>query len=216
MRVKKVFRFLTLCLCGTSLLLGRCPGGEPDEPPPYVPEFALEGGFFKSGGDDPPSPPHYCAFSSDKTEFDLDDVTLTFYFGHGYNNLIGSEPLFAKSIFVGISDKSNLKIFHMLYSHEFFTNHYIVTQNKDNYYKLAYNHSEIITLPREYFSKDKGSINFWFNLFATEINITEYDSLYDAMNAANSHSDAFSGGGGIWIYYQVDGDKVTLSDKEFK
>ena len=53
----------------------------------------LEAGFYYTsiGNDDAPYPMFRCAYKSDKTEFDINDVTLTFYYGGLYSLYLQEE-----------------------------------------------------------------------------------------------------------------------------
>ena len=231
MRIKKLLRTLALALCGVSLAwTGGCLGcgGQTDDPYTQKPEFALESGFYDSTSYDE----YFVAYSSDKTEFDLDDVTLTFYYG--YVNEAGFHPensgidvifcYFNGDVGIGGGEATRKEYFTVLtaiFPEEFYTSEYQVTCNKNG--RLSFNKSCVLTIPRKFFCKEKGHLSFslmaiGISRFADRDELLrpdKYDTLYDFFRAACDNWGSFYSENAN-IYYRMVGDRVILSDKEFK
>jgi len=160
-------------------LAGGCQGcGGQEGQDEYKPEFALEGGFY-SGilGDGGIYFPFFNAYSSDKTKFDLDDVTLTYHYGHDMRGDIGiimtdidpklDVSRLAKTIFFGAYASQSKKplIFHVLSAEEFFTDEYrsLTTESGRRIYPKAME----IKIPQEIFVSEKGYIHFWIDAIRT-------------------------------------------------
>jgi len=130
------------------------------------PEWALESGFDdKWTNGNPPKSPYQCAYRSDKTEFDLDDVTLTFFYGnirvtagtsYAGNNFysFNREELIEKTSHIEVywSQSGEDTIIKTISPEEFFSDEYA---RKGEGREGMYNHSEVLTIPRELFEIPK-------------------------------------------------------------
>ncbi len=156
--------------------------------------------------------PGKSAYKSNKTEFDIDDVTLTFYYGESFSlKTDGSIHTDVATMTVPHFDLYfyNDEGVEYLIRHveeEWTSIKYHVERtyieyekNGEKHTKLRYdfNHSEDITIPKELFTKEEGHIVF-------RTSTTHYPGKL------------IMGGSLATIFYQRDGDKVILSSKEFK
>ena len=156
----------------------------------------IEGGFGKSDEKSVFS----CAYKSDKNTFDINDVTLTFYYGHHLsagNMAYYSYPNFE----LYFCNDDNLEVLVKRIEDEFVSEKYHAYYGKGvNFLKsnIQYNHFETLTIPKELFTKDDGII--YFCIYGTN------------MNDDNQELDIITSRG---IYYKKDGNKIVLSDEEF-
>ncbi len=123
----------------------------------------LEFGFIGTGG---LSRIEIAAYKCDKNTFNIDDVTITFYYGFVFSQPddkaleIASYPDGFDICFV--DEKGNI----MLYRHSdenFISERYKIktTYNEnDNSLKYEFNHSEKITIPKEMFINESGMVRF--------------------------------------------------------
>ena len=139
-----------------------------------------------------------CAYRSDKTEFNINDVTLTFYYGGFFEYSIDIErrdrfsyPTFELSFYDEESDKRILirKVEENLVSDK-----YRAYVTNTNFFTrvISYNHSEEITIPKELFNKDFGIIYF---------------CIYGANVRENAEVRRITS---AQISYKKDGDTITL------
>ena len=163
----------------------------------------LESGF-KPSDDACEIPLFYCAYRSDKTEFDIDDVTLDFYYGGYYSNL-GIEydlQLYNFPTFEICFTTDNLnticlvkQVEENLVSEKYRCNR--IYDDDWNFIELKFNHSESITIPREIFTKNEGVI--YFTIYSQNA------------NATNPRVQAIAGKA---IFYKVIEGKVILSSRQ--
>lgn len=132
--------------------------------------IGLEKGLKFNVPDDPsevpPSPPaRYCAYKSNKTEFDMDDVTLFFFFGGYYKSGVEYEikhssfPTF--ELYFG--DDYGRKFLVKQIEENFVSQKYScdVIYDQNHYItEIVFNHSEKITIPKEIFTEETGKIYF--------------------------------------------------------
>ncbi len=164
----------------------------------------LESGFEPSRGGCIPSSGYHCAYKSDKREFDINDVTLDFYFGaEGADK---SEPPLEHEGIIPILElyfeTDTQEQYLIRKSDEYFVSKkysctVVYDKNRQNG-KVEYNHSETITVPKELFTKNSGKIAFV--VFSTDI-----DNRVPKTKCMTT----------IAVFYKVNGDKVILSDKSF-
>ena len=172
----------------------------------------LEAGFKSTASDE--SNPFQCAYKSDKTKFDIDDVTLDFYYGVLFihiENIIEtySYPIFEVFFDNDDGDKHIIKRVEENFVSEKYRWEYDLDEfdyDELDYGKFdhieptkKFNHSESITIPKKLFSRDSGII--WF--------------VISGANVAEDETE-FQSFAWISIYYKVTGEKVILSDQEFK
>ena len=141
---------------------------------------------------------YFCAYKSDKREFDINDVTLIFYYGCTKGITCPSFKLYFENkngdiyLIKEVRDpnpddyKVNLEYKETLFF---------------NTYEKVFNYSESITIPKELFVNDSGVI--LFNVAITWsiddlINESEWDNITRAA-----------------IYYKVKDNTVILSEKSF-
>lgn len=163
----------------------------------------LENGF-KHSSTDAETPTLYCAYKSDKTEFDIDNVTLFFYYGGYYYQGIEYElenihdfPYFE----LYFTDDDGVKYFVKRVEENFVSEKYrcdIVRD--DNWYitEVKFNHSESITIPPEVFKKDTGKI--YFSVYST--NLRENNAQEKCIAS-------------IYIFYKNSNGKIVLSSQQF-
>lgn len=171
-------------------------------------------GFGYYSGDGCESPPGYAAFSSDKDSFDINDVTLTFYYGDSYSSGVEADLSFRSyPIFdvyfthfnQGKYDKYLVKHVEENFVSEkyrcFLTHDYIYAIYYGGYVldivDVQYNHSEEFTIPKEVFIKESGVIFFRVK----GDNVRDNDPRMEHM-------------AGIDIYYKIVDGRVILSDRE--
>ena len=164
----------------------------------------LESGFEASNGEEINF--FQAAYKSDKIIFDIEDVTLTFYYGGFYYS--GAEDV-RESIY-------NIPSFDMYFTDDYDNKILMKTVEEnlvsDKYnYELIYgnfwrrsefifNHSEFITIPKEMFKEDRGVI--YFSIMGT--NILEPNPTYEWI------------AGEPICYKKICSDKIILSSKPFK
>lgn len=163
----------------------------------------LESGFNPSD-DACEIPLFHCAYRSNKTEFDIDDVTLDFYYGGDYSNL-GIEydlqqhnfPVFEIYFKNETHDRCFVKRVEENLVSEKYRCKFIYDDNR-NAIEIIFNHSESITIPREIFTENEGVI--YFTIYSQNVNYT------------NSSVEFITGKA---IFYKVIEGKVVLSSQEF-
>lgn len=152
----------------------------------------LRGGFDSDGGCE--SPIIKTAFECDKRVFDIDDVTLTFYYGHGFGT---NEAILEHYRGAGV-DYPNFDLYFeteddsYLIRHvdeNFITAKYGCNKLSNGYFVLDY--SEIITIPKDLFTKEKGCVTFRISGF----------------NSSRQEDELLSS---IGLYYVKNDDTVTL------
>jgi len=178
------------------------------------PEWALESGFDdKWTNGNPPVFPFQCAYRSDKTEFDLDDVTLTFFYGNirvtagtsytGEFNFIDREELIERTSHIEVywSQSGEKTIIKTIPPEEFFSDGYVLAGTENG--KFIYTHSEVLTIPREIFEDSVNKIALGIRQVHTE----EYRILANKTFGFNE---------GVAVHYKITGNTVKLSAKAFK
>ena len=170
----------------------------------------LESGF--KPGSSAPGPSHFAAYRSDKTEFDIDDVTLDFYYGGYYPSGIEFTKTHAQNYPVFevyfVDDADGSKYFIKRVEENFVSEKYSCELLRDeNWYitEIKFNHSETITIPKEIFTKESGKIYFQIH----GVNVHEQEQ--EPEKEPKVHCIVSN-----YIFYKVTEGKVILSDKEFK
>ena len=113
-----------------------------------------------------PQPSESCIIKTDKSEFDIDDVTLTFCFGFRFNGEIDlSQGLNVPEFDVYFADVYNEPLYLIRHSTEnFMSEKYRITEILDeqdhHLIETVYNHSETVTIPAELFTKQQGALMF--------------------------------------------------------
>ncbi len=160
----------------------------------------------------------YCTYKSDKTVFDIDDVTLDFYYSNKVMNQVGD----LKFLPGFVENAMSIPYFELFFVDEE-ENKYLIKRVEENFISekyiskvtfeddlvenvfrptdIKYNHSEAITIPKELFKKDKGVIKFEIR----GLNIHFSDEIKSLRNIDYITS--------LDIAYKVEGDKVILISK---
>ena len=203
MKARKIFSGLLCFMLALLLLLSGCeqPAQNPDGDASSD-DVGLEYGFDSGAGCE--SPPYECAYRSPKAVFDIDDVTLEFFFGGHYPpNVeaflkVESIPSFE----VCFIDEQGKKIVVQRVDENFVSEKYKCTWMYDenwNFIETAFNHSETLTVPKEIFLKETGSFSFQIRKpFAIEPDFSKQRIM------------------GTRIFYKTTGNTVTLSRTPFE
>ena len=159
----------------------------------------LKVGFEYSGDE---SPAFIAAYESDTRVFDIDDVTLTFYYGHifgkteeeveHYRNHGVNYPSFD----LYFEDENGTRYLIRHIDENFVSTKYHCTWVVDDSWNITdidYNYSETITMLKELFVKEKGWISF--SIYGTNVN--SFERQEERIT-------------GVSIYYIKSGDLVTL------
>ena len=161
---------------------------------------SLESGFYAyydCGG----SPAFHCAYKSDKTEFDIDNVTLDFYYGVEYlfTEEDERETIDIPSFDLYFTDwKGTKRIFIRHVEENLISEKYRCHIAWDEDSKITYNHCETHTIPREMFTGESDFI--YFAVFGTDVR--EYEPEYRCRMSAT-------------MYYKVIDERVVLSPIPF-
>ena len=138
----------------------------------------------------------HCSYEIDKEEYDINCVTLLFFYGVGLGEDINIEletsvnyPVFE----LYFMNDENTSILAKHVEENLISEKYGFTYGPNN--KELYNHSEEFTIPKELFTKENGII--WFYLYGA--NILESGSPKAKIITS------------IAIYYTKNGDSITLS-----
>ena len=167
-------------------------------------DAGLEVGFKSTaGGCEMPN--YASAYRSSKTEFDIDDVNLEFYYGGYYmvgaeNHLVGSENIPSFELY--FVDQRGKEILVKSVEENFVSEKYRCTCVYDenrNFIETAFNHSETLTVPKEVFLKETGY--FYFSI---------QRPFSDEPDATKQHIT------GRCIHYKKVDGTVTLSDQPFE
>ena len=163
----------------------------------------LESGFNNEGNSCAMSHFH-CAYKSEKNEFEIDDVTLEFFygrqhtFGAEYALETGGYDIPTFDLYFKEDGGEKILIKHV--EENFISDKYNIDFDYHGNNPTKYYFSETLTIPEQLFSKERGMI--WFEIYGT--NIKEGD---------NAKYKAFAG---VYLFYKKDNGKVILSNKEFK
>lgn len=152
----------------------------------------IEAGFEGAGKD--MAPLFACAYRSDKSKFEIDDVTLTFYYGGAFETNVERDRI----------ERFSYPTFEIYFVNDEET-HILVKRVEENLVsekyrtwigrgsKRFFNHSEEFTIPKELFTKESGMICFY---------------IYGNDVLKNDGPEIICS---IEIYYNNDDNKITLS-----
>lgn len=145
-------------------------------------------------------PPNFFRWESEKSEFDIDDVTLRIYYG----TISVNSDFPYESFDLAFANEENDFIFIRHQDECFNSEKYRVTVTYEEDEKgciyisnISYNYSEMLTIPEKLFSKDSGVIIF--ALFGTQSNVPEPE--YGIMN------------GSLAIDYKKINGKIRLTER---
>ena len=153
-----------------------------------------------------------CAYKSEKNEFEIDDVTLEFFYGGKYILIAEGEYIYGAEYIrekcghdiptfdVYFKEDGGEKILIKHVEENLISDKYNVDIDPYGNNPPKYSFSETLTIPEQLFSKESGMI--YFMISGT--------NKWDGDNAKNR---AFTW---TYIYYKKDNGKVILSNKEFK
>ena len=148
---------------------------------------------------------YICAYESDKTEFDINNVTLEFSYGMYFFGSVEwelehcSQRFAYHDIYIESCQKNGDKTLIKRAEEDFISEKYRVTKVYDennNFVRWDFNCSEMITIPKEVFSKDKDHLVFRiYGEALVDDGIPSYRLLSSE----------------VGIAYKVKGDKVILA-----
>ena len=143
---------------------------------------------------------NFVDYRVDKTEYDIDDVTLEFFFGCASYDLqkysTYEEWFYIYFTHVGEGIEIVKKVEESIYSEKYAVERIYDLEN----YKILgeiYSHSEMITIPKEIFVTDKGVIKFQIK--------TERKNFPETKK--------IRGVATIFVKYKIEGDKVVILTK---
>lgn len=161
----------------------------------------IESGFSISNSE--PSPMITCAVKSEKNAFDINDVTLTFYYGGDFPENLefhienGDHYPTFRTCFKN-DDGDVYEIKHV--QEEFVSEKYRIETEKKLFVNIKkYNFSEVLTIPKDLFTKDTGYVAFFIEGQNTNERLPE-----EFVRIASTQR----------IYYKVEKDTVYLSTKK--
>ena len=165
--------------------------------------IGIDSGFITSNGEEINF--FQAAYRSDKTIFDIEDVTLTFYYGGDYDNDIEDirENIYnIPSFDIYFTDEYGNEILVKTVEENFVSDKYNLDVIYGNWYRteFIFNHSESITIPKEMFTEESGVI--YFSIKGT--NILEPNPTYGWI------------AGEAIFYKKICCDKIFLSGKPFR
>ena len=174
--------------------------------------LGLEGDFksISFGWSNTESNPYHCTYKTEKTEFDIDDVSIDLYYGGDYydvqfndeyGSIIPSFYIYVAGNWDGKNQKFNNEHLIKHVEEPFISEKYDCEIIRKQFLfwhttEIIYNHCETITIPRELFIENSGVIN---------INIRGTDSRGNIVKIT-----------GTCFYYKVVGEKVLIAKNSFK
>lgn len=204
-RIRRIHRVLLILIIVSLFVTGceqlgiKIPGRDKD-----TVSSGVESGFKPSSSDE--MNPFHCAYKSDKTEFDINDVTLDFYYGVSYyesaeyfRENIWDIPYFEVSFTTDDNKKFVVKRVEENLVSEKYRCEYIRDENL-KIIEIKYNYCETLTIPAEIFTEESGVIYFGFRGDNIRVQDPEHREI----------------GGGKAIFYKVKDGKVILSSKRFE
>lgn len=124
----------------------------------------LEYGFYYSNN--APLPSDFCAYKSDTNEFEMDNVSLTFFYGGLFASDINQELENVRNIpefDVYFGDADNEPVYTIAHSNENYVSEKYrcdIITDESQLVKIGFTHSEVITIPKSLFSEEQGVIRF--------------------------------------------------------
>ncbi len=212
MKKANTIQLLSAALLLLSLLLSACTKTDTPIPTPDSSiktesvDRALKKGFeIKYDVCLPSIEPLPAGYTSEHCIFDIDNVTMDFYYGFVWALKNKSFPSFNIYFSNGFSfflhTNTNKLCLVKEVEEEFISEKYMCTEistGNSNMHKVEYNYHETFKIPKDVFTEEKGTIYF-----------IGYGD--DAKTAEEVSEVIFY----VNIWYKVDGDKVILSEKEF-
>jgi hypothetical protein len=188
----KLLGFSVILIIVVSFLNG-CAGN--------IEKDSLKLGFEFSGGE--PISPIFCAYELDNKELKFNEFNIKFYYGtiKLEEQIFDEDAKYSAKIIMTNNLGESVEIENI---NDFFTNKYKCTLEYDetnDITVIAFAFSQIITIPQELFDGDEG----WINI-----------SVKEFINWTDGRQPEFGECGGIYLYYQIDGGKVTVAATELK
>lgn len=165
---------------------------------PPIDNTGIEYGFQYSNG--APLPSEFCAYKSDTNEFDIDNVSLTFFYGAVFSSDINHEHEYGRNIpefDIYFGDANGEPIYEIEHRNENFISEKYrceIIRDKNNSVKISFNYSEKINIPKSLFSEKQGVIRFCIR----GINVNEFNPIPQIIT-------------GKYINYDIINEKVILS-----
>ena len=185
--MKKVLIFLVV-LCGMLSLVG-CGGDEKKD--------GLKSGFVVNEGELQSF--YYCAFSTDKTKYDIDNVSVQFYYGciNAENQSVNDKFDLEFRLFV--SNGTTNTMFKTIDQVDFYDEQYSCRLMKDEsgIERIEYTHHELVTISKTLFDKASGEISLSIKEYITQ------DELEDRYGSSDS----------VTFKYTKDNNQIVLSEK---
>ncbi len=152
----------------------------------------------------------FCAYNTDKREFNIDDVTLTFYYGGNYK--LSNDGKYYATEELGttcpnfelhfVNENGDRYLIRNI-EEDFYSEKYMVTFNDllcpIPITKVTFQYSEDITIPSELFVSDSGYIRFCVG--------TQYPQNPNYF-PSNGHNYEFTS---IYVLYEKKGNTIILS-----
>ena len=209
-RIIHVWRWsaIAACICLVVALGAVLIPDWSDAPDPIITDTKLESGFVLPGaGCGAPLPQFFCAYKSETNEFDIDNVTLEFYYGGLFSKDINHEHENASNcpeFDIYFTDADGTKYFVKHVEENFVSEKYRceLTADENNCItSITFNYSETITVPKELFDRQYGEI--YFQIYSTNIN----DIYPEQKNIA-----------GIVLFYEKieDGKVILFSQQDYE
>lgn len=161
----------------------------------------LENGFNLASSSEP-MPTLFCAYKSDTTKFDIDNVTLDFYYGGYYYQGVQFElenTYDFPSFELYFTNDNGEKFFIQRVEENFVSEKYscdIVRDKKGHFSEIIFKHTESITIPKEIFTEEHGVI--YFAIYSA--NVKEINPTVKCIT-------------GTYIYYKMVDGKIVLSNQ---
>ena len=199
-RVLLILMVFSLFVTGCGQNIDTKPDGKSKDPNDNI-GTVLENGFNPSNDADE-TPIFYCAYRSNKTEFNINDVTLDFYYGGYYYPGVKNELENAHdfpSFELYFTDDEGNKFFVKRVEENFVSDKYsceLIYDNDWNVVNVEFNHSEAVTIPKEIFTEDVGLI--YFGIYGDNTKDHESQTKFITGKA---------------IHYKVIGEQVVLSNQ---
>lgn len=213
MKLKKRFLRLIILLVSCSMLVTGCDfeanesnNACTDSSSCIDNPIPLEYGFEFSSGEDEAIRIFFCAYRSPTNVFDIDNITLDFYYGvdyHPYSPEYIQEILYSYPYFeVAFKSEGEEKVIIKTVEENFISEKYncevVYTEDRMDIKRVIFNHHETFTIPKEVFTKETGII--YFSVYGTNV---------------CKDPPSFEWIVGRPIHYKVADNKVCLSNKRF-
>jgi hypothetical protein len=165
----------------------------------------FEWGFDNNSSE--PSNPYYAAYRTDKSEFDINDVKITFFLGSSHDSNPYDGCNIVHKLYIcndGNSDKFK-EIFVKDIEDYFDRQDKLRNTSGKTPTEYRFPFSEVIVIPPEIFTEQSGTVLIYMREYISWEN-TIFENVYEP---------EYGNVNGIGVYYKISGEKVTLSSKAF-